>query len=211
MLDRVEAGRPAEPAPDAIRRALLAGADPAHIDALLLNELGHARLTGEYRQAVIDAALAVLAAIRADHDHSIFEQLKALADKAIEHLDAVAELLVRSGDHRGAQLVAEVEPIAAELESLFELRDDFLTGGLDKMRLGHVDCSRGKDPDKLGRGATPAERFLDGLAQGNELHFATKQEAIEAAKPAFERAQQKADETAAIRRQQNAASQAFAR
>ena len=75
-LDRIETTRPEQPPADAIRRAILADADPAHIDALVLTELGHSRLAADHRQAQIDAAVAVLAAIRADHDHSIFAQLK---------------------------------------------------------------------------------------------------------------------------------------
>ena len=118
--------------------------------------------------------------------------------------------LVRAGNHRGAQLVAETETVATELEVLFELRD-FLAGGLDKVRLGHVDASRFRDPEKLGRGATPAQRCLDGLAKGNELWFPTKGEAIEAARPAYERAQRKAADNAQIRREQNRGAAAFAR
>lgn len=217
VLTRIENSRPAEPPADAIRHAILDGADQATLDRLVLAELGHTRLAAEHQQARIDAAARVLAAIRADDDGHIFEQLKTLADKAIEHLDAVNALdtvdvmaLVRAGNHRGAQLVAETETVATELEVLFELRD-FLAGGLDRLRLGHVDCSRWKDADRLGRGATPAERFLDGLAQGNEIYFPTKEEAIEQARPTFERTQAKADETAAIRKAQNAAAGAFAR
>lgn len=216
-LERIETTRPEQPPRTAIREAILADTDPVHINGLVLAELGHSRLAAEHQQARIDAAGAVLSAIRAEHDH-IFAQLKALADKQIEHLHAVADLettdvmaLVRVGNHRGAQLVAETETVATERVVLVELRDNFLAGGLDKMRLGHVDVSRFRDPDKLGHGATPAERCLDGLAQGNELWFPTKTEAIEAARPAFERAHRKAGEAAAIRREQNRAAAAFAR
>lgn len=218
VLHRIKNSRPAEPPTDAIRRAILDGADRATLDRLVLDELGHSRLAAEHRQAHIDAAVRVLAAIRAAHD-DIFPQLKVLADKKVEHLNAVNALdtvdvmaLVRAGNHRGAQLVAEVDTVAAELEALCEIRDGFLiAGGYEAMRLGHVDASRWRDPDKLGRGSTPAERCLDGLAQGNELWFPTKQEAIEAARPAYERAQRKAESVAQVRRAQNHAAAAFAR
>jgi hypothetical protein len=185
----------------------------------VLAELGHPRWAAEHRQALLDAAVAVLAAIRADEDGHIFDQLKQLADKQIEHLEAVALLpttdvmqLVRDGNHKGAQLVAESDTAATELEMLYGLRDDFLSGGLDKMRLGHVDCSRWRDPDKPGRGATPAERCVDGLIeQENELWFPTRDQALNAARPIFEKDKAKADENAAVRRAQNAAAQAFAR
>ncbi|WP_139818531.1 hypothetical protein [Mycobacterium celatum] len=217
-LARIENSRPAEPPTDAIRRAILDAADQDTLDRLVLAELGHSRLAAEHRQAILDAAVAVMSAIRAEHD-TIFAQLAALAHKQIEHLEAVAQLpttdvmqLVRDGNHKGAQLVAGTDAAATELEVLYDLRDDFLSGGFDKMTLGHVDCSRWRDPDKPGRGATPAERCLDGLIeQENELWFPTRDQALDAARPIFERDKAKADENAAVRRTQNAAAQAFAR
>jgi hypothetical protein len=160
----------------------------------------------------------VLRAVRESHD-TLFPQLKDLADKEIQHLDAVAALdtrdmmaLVRRGDHHGAQLVAEVDTVAAELEALYELRDGYITpGGYEAMRLGHVDASRWRNPERPGRGDTPAESFLDGLASRNRLWFPTAAEAVEEARPFYEKANRKAAHDAEIRREQNHAAAAFAR
>ncbi len=183
-------------------------------------DLGHARLAAEHQQARIDAALAVLNTIRAAHDE-IFPQLKSLADKAIEHMHAVADLdsrdvmqLVRAGDHKAAQLVAETDTIAAELEALYQLRDGHLTpGGLESMRLGHgVDASRWRDgaPHKSGKGDTPAARFLDGLTRGNKLWYPTQAEAVEAARPIWNKLQGQAEAAEQARQSQNRDAAAFA-
>jgi hypothetical protein len=216
-LERIENDPPRQPSQTALREAILDGAEQEQINALLLADLGHQRLRGEHAQARIDAALAVLRAIRDAHD-DLHLQLKTRAEKQIDHLDAVAALdtadvmqLVRAGDHRGAQLVAEVDVAAAELDALYGIRDGYLAaGGYDAMRLGPVDASRWRDPEQPGRGDTPAARFLDGLRRGNTLWFPTKSEALDAAEPAYQRAQRKAERDAQVRRQQNRDATTFA-
>jgi hypothetical protein len=84
-----------QPSQTAIREVIVAGRLAMKIDRLLLADLGAQRLRVEHGQARIDAALLVLQAISAAHD-DIKPQLKALADKAISHLEAVARLDWRS-------------------------------------------------------------------------------------------------------------------
>ena len=220
-LDRITNSAPKQPAADAIRAAIFDGADQDNINALLLQDLGYARLAAEHQQARVDAALAVLQTIHDAHD-DIYPQLKALADKQIEHLHTVAQLdtrdimaLVRTGEHKAAQAVAETNSIAAELDALYQLRDGYLVpGGLETMRPGHgVDATRWRDgnPHKAGKGDTPATRYLDGLVRcGNTLWYPTQAEAIDAARPAWLKLQGQHQEAERIRREQNRAAAAFA-
>jgi hypothetical protein len=216
VLDRINAAPPMRPSTTALREAMLAGASEDEINALLLQDLGFARLQVEHNQAKIDAALIVLRAIRNAHDY-LYPQLKALADKQIEPPEAVAALdtvdvmqLVRVGDHRAAQLVAGVDVVAAELDALYSIRDGYLAaGGYEAMRLGPVDASRWRDPEHAGRGNSVADRFLDGLRNGNQLWFPTKTEARAAAQPVYDKLQHQAEQAAKIRRQRNRNAAAF--
>ena len=191
--------------------------DQDTINALLLQDLGVSRLQTEHNQARIEAALSVLRAIRAAHDN-LYPQLKVLADKQIQHLEAVAALdttdvmtLVRAGDHKGAQFVAEVDVVAAELDAIYSLRDGYVVrGGSDAMRVGSVDASRWRDPERPGRGNSIAEQFLNGLHRGNTLWFPTPAEAVATAQPVYDKLQRKAEQAAQVRRNQNRNAAAFA-
>lgn len=216
-LNRIEGTAPKPPAQNAIREAILADRNADHINSLLLAELAHQRHAAEHQNAKVDAALVVLAAVIDTRD-DIFPQLKAQADMAIAHLTAAAKLssqdvmqLVRDGDHKGAQLVAEVDTVAAELDTLYSLRDGYLyRGGYESLRVGPVDASRWKNPDTPGRGTSVAAQFLDGLTRKNTLWFPTQGQAVEAAQPAYRREKAEAEQRERIRREQNARARAFA-
>lgn len=187
VLDRVRDTRPAAPPQTALRDMILAGADRADIDAALLADLGSLRLNQEWSQAIANAAGLVLRAIRDEHD-PIFEQLKALADAQIEHVTAVAgfggetlESLVRSGRHKDAQRLAEVDVAAAELVALWNIRDQYLTDGADTLRVGGWDCTRWCDERPVDHHAGSFQPGVTAHLLGGQLWYPTAAEAIEAA------------------------------
>jgi hypothetical protein len=209
-LQRIQAEHPAEPEHAALHDAVLAGADRAELDRLLLIELGAQRLRVAYTQATLTAADRVLGAIMRARDE-IHPQLRALADDAIAKLTAVAKLgdatldaLVREGRHDDAQAVAAVDITAAELNELYNLRDQHIVpGGAQALSVGHVNASRWRDPIAAAHysgGATLAEQFLTGLKGGVELWFPTPEEAVEVAQPIYARLQAEAEEVAAHQR-----------
>ena len=109
-LARIEAERPAEPEHTALRDAILAGADRAELDGLLLDELGSQRLRSSYAQAILTAASSALSALRKARDE-IHPRLAELADDAITKLRRIEALgsvsldqLVRTGRHEEARL-----------------------------------------------------------------------------------------------------------
>ena len=191
-LRRVEAAEPSAPSPTALREAFLAGADRKTLDRLLLDDLGATRLKSEWQQAKVDAAGAVLAAIRASADE-ILPKLRTQAQSAIDNLTAVAALngasldtLVRSGRTDDARLLADVDLTASELDACYDYRDRFLTvGGGAKIAVSGIDCGRWTDPEAAAahaRGATAAQRYIAGLAAGLTLWFPSPTEAQAAAR-----------------------------
>lgn len=191
-LTHLRETKPDAPAQTALRDMILAGAERAAIDAALLADLGSLRLDQEWRQAITNAAGLVLRAIRDEHD-AIFEQLKALAERRIEHVSAVAALgdeslesLVRAGRQQDAQLLAEVDVAAAELVALWDLRDRYLTDGADTLKVGGWDCSRWRDERPVDHHAgnfapSLTGHLLGGLRVGAELWYPSAGEAVEAA------------------------------
>lgn len=211
VVDRIDAQTPPTPSPTAIREAILAGASDDEIDGLLLAELGAQRLRSEHTQARVEAALLALRAIRSAHD-AIYPQLKAQADKAIAHLEAVAQMddarledLVRDGRHEDAQLLVAVEVTAAELSNLWTLRDTYLYDR-DGAAVGMINCSRWRDPriiDRHARGdETLVQALLNGLRRGGALWYPTQAEAIAAAEPIVAETERKNAELAARQRAQ---------
>jgi hypothetical protein len=211
VFDRIEADTPRQPSQTAIREAILTGADQDEINALLLADLGAQRLRGEHAQARIDSAVRVLRAIRAAHD-DIYPQLKALADMQIAHLEAVARLdgarledLVRAGRHDDAQALATVDVAAAELNTLWSMRDTFIVDR-NGTTVGMVNCSRWRDPRPVERhhrgDETLAQSLVNGLRNGGELWYPTHAEAIAAAEPIDANARAAAQRLAEIQRAQ---------
>ncbi len=192
VLRRVEAAEPAAVDPQAIRRAYLAGADQTEIDRLLLADLGATRLRSEWAQGRIGAAVAVLTALR-ESAAEIYPALREQAAQAVKTLQAVAELdagatvdgLVRGGRVEDAKLLAGAEEVAAELNRLYQFRDQYLLGGgLRSVAVNGFDCSRWRDPvsaAKYARGQTPADQYVAGLREGCELWYPTGAEARAAA------------------------------
>lgn len=209
VRDRIDTRRPTQPDPQALQAAYRDEVDQADIDALVAADLAFSRLQPAHNQAFIDSALQILTAIR-DNQDVLHPQLEALADKAIEHLGAAADLdtvdvtaHVRAGDHKAARLVAELDAVAAELDELYQIRDLFLTpGGPEGMRVGGVDASRWRNPAQPGRGTSLAEGFLDGLHRGNTLWYPTAAQAVEAAQPVHDAQGRKAEHDSEIRAQQ---------
>lgn len=195
VLDRITAAAPATPEPGAIRAAILDGANAATIDGLLLAELGHSRLRVEWAQARIDAAGRVLRALR-QNTETVHDQLKVQAVELIDQLDHIAGLdqpldaLVLDGRHDDAQLLAQVDTIAAELDALYTIRDRFLlpsAGRPDQIAVDGINCSRWRDPRPVSRHArgnrSIAESFTDGLRAGGKLWYPTAEQAVQAAQP----------------------------
>jgi hypothetical protein len=211
VLDRVEAATPQEPEHDAIRKAVLAGADDDEINALLLADLGSTRLRAEYGQARIDAAGRVLRTILRAADE-LHPQLRELADEGIAKLTTVAELggasldtLVRDRRVKDAQALAELDIVATELDALYQLRDRFLTpGGAQAFTVGGaVNAGRWRDPIAAGHyatGSTLADQFVSGLRGGAGLWFPTLDEGLAVAQPIYDKLQRQAEQTAARRR-----------
>ena len=208
-LRRVQAAEPAQVDAQDIRRAYLAGADQGEIDALLLADLGSTRLRSEWAQARISAAVATLNALR-DSASEVFPLLRAQAEAAIGKLQAVAELdagatvdsLVRGGKVDDAKLLAGADEVAAELNALYRLRDQYLVrGGLRSVVVNGHDCTRWRDPVAAAahaRGDTEAQQYLAGLREGCELWYpsgpearAAGQELADAAAAAAEKKRQR--------------------
>lgn len=211
VLDRIEAETPKTPSQTAIREAILAGTTGDNVDRLILADLGAQRLRTEHEQARIEAALLALRAIRGAHD-AIYPQLKAQADRAIAHLEAVARMdgarledLVRDGRHDDAQLLVSVEATATELSQLWTMRDSYLFDR-NGATVGMIDCSRWRDPrisSHHSRGdETLVQVLIKGLRRGGELWFPTQGEAIAAAEPIVAESERKASELAAKQRAQ---------
>lgn len=190
VLDRVEAGLPPEPSPTALHDAVLAGADAEHLDGLVLKELGHSRIRAAYAQAKLSAAVQVLRAVIADR-HELHPHLAERAAECIDTLkqcasiDAPLDSLIRSGRTGDAKALADKELAGRELAELFQLRDIHLTPeGIDARPAG-VDCTQWVNPGKVSHlhGDTPADRYVNGLRRGGELHYPTPEQAAELAAP----------------------------
>jgi hypothetical protein len=208
-LRDIEAAEPAKPEYTTIRSLYRAGADQKQLDAALLADLGYTRLHSEWTQARIDAAGAVLVAIR-DSANEIFPALRDQADAAIEKLTQIADLgagvqldtLIRSGRTDQARLVADLPAIVADLDSAYNFRDRYLTpGGARTLAVANINASRWADPEAAAehaRGKTVAGQYLAGLRAGLVLHFPSPQDAIAAAQEIANRrageAQQRARE-----------------
>jgi hypothetical protein len=191
VLRRVEAAKPVDVSPTALREAFTAGASPAELDRLLLADLGSARLKSEWTQAVTDCAGSVLAAIRASSDE-IMPALRADAENQIAKLTRVAGLgdarldaLVRENRHEDARERADADLTAAALDRAYRFRDNYLTrGGGTKLTINGINASRWRDPQAAAaqaRGDTPAQQYVSGIAAGLSPWFPSPTEAIEAA------------------------------
>ena len=91
VLDRVESVKPVQPEHTAIRYAVLNGASQKELDALLLADLGAARLKTEWQQAQVDASGAILDAVL-DTADEILPVLTEQANAAISQLVRIAAL-----------------------------------------------------------------------------------------------------------------------
>ncbi len=188
LYDRLDQNPPA--APDDLRTAILAETPPKRLNEMLLANLAATIHRSAWDQARTDAAVLVLRAIGADAE--VFEQLKALAEKQIEHLNRVDELdgarledLVRDGRHEDAQLVASVDVAAAELNALWDLRGTLFYDRSGWV-VGYTDASSWYDPQVAATApmrydADMSTRLLGGLRVGARLWFPTQGEAIERA------------------------------
>lgn len=191
LMNRVAAAQPTKPSFTAIREAIIDGAAQDHIDHLLLADATYARLASEWTQAHTDAAGAVLAAIRTA-EPTLLPALRKQADSLIAKLAAVAALggvkldhLIRAGRTSDAKLLADESVIAAELNALYNLRDQYLVrGGGKALTVNGVSCARWREPEAAAahaRGKTDAEQFISGLAGGAQLWYPSADEAVAAA------------------------------
>ncbi|ADT97881.1 hypothetical protein [Mycolicibacterium gilvum] len=189
-LDRVEAEKPAEPDPQALHDAIVAGASTADLDALVLTELGSHRIRAAYAQARLTAAVRVLAAVLTDRDQ-IHAQLADKAADCIDKLERIAALdapldtLIREGRHDDARLLADAHITGETLNQLYQLRDLALIPASADLRPYSLDVSRWRNPDKVahGHGTTATELFVDGLRRGGTLWYPSADEQAEALAP----------------------------
>ena len=133
VLDRIEADKPAEPHPQALHDAIVAGATPDELDAIVLRDLGSHRIRTAFEQARLTAAVAVLRAILDARDE-IHAHLAEQAATLIGKLEAIAALddarldtLIREGRTGDARALADKEIVGQELSELHQLRDLYLT------------------------------------------------------------------------------------
>ena len=202
VLDRIEDDKPAEPEQLALHDAIVAGATPDELNAVVLAELGSHRIRTAFEQARLTAAVDVLRAVL-DSRHEIHEHLAAQAAGLIEKLEAIAALddakldtLIREGRHDDARLLADKEIVGQELSELHQLRDLYLTPPGVEVRPSGVDCTIWVDPRKAPHlhGDTRADVFLDGIRKGAQLHYPSAEQAAEAAAPIARRMAQEAQE-----------------
>lgn len=210
VYDRIDGNEPTAPSHTAIREAITAGAPRKTLDGLLLADLGANRFRSEWHQARTDAAGAVLQAIL-ESAEEIMGPLTKLAHDCIERLVKVSALgntklddLVRAGRNDEAQQLANINKVAAELDSHFDFRDRFLTpGGPQALTVGGINASRWRDPvmaSQHSRGANAAERYLNGLQNNVPLWFPSP---VEAAALARELADAMDAEAARVKAQQH--------
>ena len=190
-LDRIESAKPAEPDPQALHDAIVGGASPAELDAIVLADLGSHRIRAAYAQARLTAAVAVLRAVLDDRDH-IHEQLAEKAADCIDRLERIAALdsapldtLVREGRTDDARLLADAPLIGETLNQLYQIRDLALIPAGADLRPYGLDVSRWRNPDKVahGHGETTTELFLDGIRRGGQLWFPNVEDQDEALAP----------------------------
>ena len=191
VLDRIEADKPAEPHPQALHDAIVAGATPDELDAIVLRDLGSHRIRTAFEQARLTAAVAVLRAILDARDE-IHAHLAEQAATLIGKLEAIAALddarldtLIREGRTGDARALADKEIVGQELSELHQLRDLYLTPPGVDVRPSGVDCTVWVDPRKAAHlhGDSRADVFLDGIRRGAQLWYPSAEQAAEAAAP----------------------------
>lgn len=209
LVDRIVEATPQQPSITAVRELYLSGVGADKINAALLADLAATKNRTEHAQAHIIAAKRTRQALL-DNAEELHTQLAALAAVQISHLEAVADLdgatldaLVRDGRHDDAQALVGVDVAAAELVTLWDIRDTSLWTR-DGAQVGQFDCSRWRDPrpvERLNWGAseTLADRLIRGLRAGGELWYPTQSEAVKAAEQLDVRARQAAASAAAQR------------
>lgn len=205
LLERVTARRPPEVSPTAIREAYLRDASDDEIRTRLLDDLAAQRLRSEHGQAVIAAATAVLAAVIDHADSDVFVPLREQAQAAIAKLEKIAAIpasetvdgLLRAGRFDDARLLADAKGVAAELDSCFRLRDQFLIrGGPKATSVNSFYCGVWRDPveaAKHARGQTSADQYVAGVRGGCQLWFPDAGEARELAQQFADRAAKAAE------------------
>lgn len=190
-LDRIETDKPAEPDAQALHDAIVDGATPEQLDAIVLTDLGSHRIRAAYAQARLTAAVAVLHTVLDDRD-SLHAQLAEKAAECITKLEQIAALdgapldsLIREGRTDDARLLADAPLIGEELNQLYQLRDLALVPAGADLRPYGLDVSRWRNPDKVAHahGDTPTALMLDGIRRGGQLWYPSSDEQAEALAP----------------------------
>lgn len=195
QLDRLDAEKIAGLEPQSLIALYVEGTSAQEIDTMAARMLTEKMRREAWTEARIALARRAERALRANGD-ALTEALQVLADPLIAKIEQAAALpdqnigsLLRDGKQEAATLMAELDLVAGDLNSLYTLRDK-LTRGADYGAEYGIDCRRWKDPRKVtaalaGNTREPdnTTRFLVGVRAGAGLWFPTPAEAERAARP----------------------------
>ena len=201
-LDLVEARKPTEIPANAIREAYYRLDDDQAIEQIALQHTTFHLRQGGHTQAVADAGVAVLVALR-EARSTLHPKLADLAAGYIAHIEKSVEIdteldvLIRANRHDDARVVAEKDVVAAKLDALYLVRDLYLTGK-GKDGIGDADygvaqfnCGRWRDPVKVMYHVREAhsiyEAYYHGIKAGGQLWFPTAEQAQAEARPVYDK------------------------
>lgn len=188
-LTELEAHPPVKPAPLDISDAVRAhDMDAAWELAHRFNS--HNMIAQAYSDAVQDAGLDALTAIKADHA-KIIEALRLNATRLIDKIESTVKIptdttaLIRDGRTDDALAVAQFETDAKALKALYDLRDK-VCRGIDFGKSKRYETAVWRNPDKIvdysgWAPSGPAEAFRNGTVKGGELWWPTPTQARERA------------------------------
>jgi phosphoribosylformylglycinamidine (FGAM) synthase PurS component len=195
QLDRLDADPVANLATADLVTLYVDGASAQEIDTMAERMLTENARREAWSEARIVLAKRVEYALWGNAE-AITQSLRALAEPLIAKVEKAAAIpdhnvgsLLRDGQQDAAALVAELDLVVGDLNSLYALRDK-LTRGADYGADYGIDCRRWRDPRKLTAALVGnshevgnTARFMIGVRAGAGLWFPTPSEAEIVARP----------------------------